>query len=319
MKKLGIGIDLGGTKILGVLTNENGKVLKSIKEGTGNTNEGERIISTIVAIIEKLKEGFKVKSVGIGCAGFIDYTNGVVHESPNIKFLKNFPLGKTIYEKIKIPVFVDNDVKAGCVAEIYLGGGKNTKNFVYVTLGTGIGGCIVHDGKIVRGANNMAGEVGHITIDEFGPLCGCGKRGCVEALASGLFIKNYFIHGVKRGIKTSVVEEIEDIDKIDVPLIAKHARKGDLLSLKVLRTAAKNIGLMLSIIINILNPEKIIIGGGLLNAIDIVFEEMIETARLHSLKIPFESVKIEKSSVGEEGVAIGSSIMGILRSEGMSI
>jgi len=141
----------------------------------------------------------------------------------------------------------------------------------------------------------------------------------VEALASGLFIKNYFIHGVKRGIETSVVEEIEDIDKIDVPLIAKHARKGDLLSLKVLRTSAKNIGLMLSIIINILNPEKIIIGGGLLNAIDIVFEEMIETARLHSLKIPFESVKIEKSSVGEEGVAIGSSIMGILRSKGMSI
>ena len=313
----GIGIDLGGTKILGVLTDENGKVLKSIKEETGNTNEGGRIISNIISIIEKLKEGFKVKSVGIGCAGFIDYINGVVHESPNIKFLKNFPLGKTIYEKIKIPVFVDNDVKAGGVAEMYLGSGKNHKNFVYITLGTGIGGCIVYNGKILRGANNMAGEIGHITIDEFGPLCGCGKRGCVEALASGIFIKNYFIHGVKRRIKTSVIEEVKDISEIDVLLITKHARKKDPFSLEVLRISAKNVGLMLSIIINILNPEKIIIGGGLVKALDIVFEEMIETVRLHSLKIPFENVKIEKSSMGEIGVAAGASIVGILRSKGV--
>jgi len=313
----GIGIDLGGTKILGVLTDENGKVLKSIKEETGNTNEGGRIISNIVAIIEKLKESFEVKSVGIGCAGFIDYINGVVHESPNINFLKNFPLGKTIYEKIKIPVFVDNDVKAGGVAEMYLGSGKNHKNFVYITLGTGIGGCIVYNGKILRGANNMAGEIGHITIDEFGPLCGCGKRGCVEALASGIFIKNYFIHGVKRGIKTSVMEGVKDISEIDVPLITKHARKKDPFSLNVLRISAKNVGLMLSIIINILNPEKIIIGGGLVKALDIVFPEMVETVRLHSLKIPFESVKIEKSSMGETGVAVGASIMGILRSKGV--
>lgn len=311
----GIGIDLGGTKIVGVLTDEKGKILKSLREKTGDTGEGKRIISTIVSMIEKLGEGIDIPSVGVGCAGFVDHIKGIVHKSPNIEFLKEFPLKEAVEKRIKIPVFVDNDVKAGAVGEMTVGGGRGIKNFVFITLGTGIGGCIVVNGKILRGKDNMAGEIGHITIDEFGPICGCGKRGCLEALASGTFVKKYFIHGVKMGIKTGVLDEVKKLEVINAPLITKHAKMGDPLSLKVIRTSIKNISLALSILINTLNPEKIIIGGGLLNAIDPFFDELVENVRLNSLKIPFESTAIEKSKMAELGISVGASLMGILRSK----
>lgn len=320
MSEYGIGIDIGGTKILFNLINEEGRVYKKGYVKTGNTDEGDRIIEDIVKMINSIKEGFDVKSIGIGCAGFVDYEKGVVKKSPNINFLVDFPLKEVIEKEVNITTFIDNDVKMGAIGELFFGEGKDSPFFVFLTLGTGIGGAIVYEGKLIRGINNLAGEIGHLTIDKEGIPCGCEKKGCFEKLSSGGSIRDYVLYGIKMGRKSKILDLVKnDIQKIDTPLILDLAFENDPLCVEAVLNSIYYVGLVVSYLINIFNPHKIIIGGGLTKGLGYFFNKIIEYAQLFSLKIPFENVKIVKAKLEEEATSIGAGIYGLKRIKGVKI
>ncbi len=317
MNEFSVGIDIGGTKILMVLIDQNGRIYKKGLIRIGNTEEGDRIIEDIKRIFYELIEGYEIKSVGVGCAGFIDYKNGVVKKSPNIKFLVEFPLKRVLENSLQSPVFIDNDVKMGAIGELLFGEGKDSNFFIFITLGTGIGGAIVHNGKILRGVDNLAGEIGHITINKEGPLCGCGKRGCLEKFSSGIAIRDYVLNKIREGRKSKIFEKVNfDLDKIDTPLIIDSAFEGDSLCIEAIKIATENIGLATSYLINILNPQKIIFGGGLTYGLGYFFEDIIKYSSIYSLKIPFERVKILKSKLKEDATSIGAGIYSIKKLRG---
>ncbi|MGQ9844813.1 MAG: ROK family protein [Caldisericia bacterium] len=309
MSDFSIGIDIGGTKILFNLIDEDGKVYKKGFLKTFGTNQEDRIIEDIIKMINSIKEGFDVKSIGIGCAGFIDYKKGVVIKSPNIDFLVNYPLKSVIEEKINIPTFVDNDVKMGAIGEMFFGEGRDSPFFIFLTLGTGIGGAIVYQKKLIRGINNLAGEIGHLTIDKEGIYCGCGKRGCFEKLSSGGSIKDYVIQGIKMGRKTKILEKVNyDLNKIDTVAIMDLAFEKDELCVEAVLNSLEYVGLVVSYLINIFNPDKIILGGGLTKGLGYFFNKIIDFAMLFSLKIPFENVKIVRAGLEDEANSIGAGI-----------
>jgi glucokinase len=314
MKEKLIGIDLGGTKINGALLKSDGEIVTKVRLQTGNTEKGEEIVEKMLSIINQLKESNSVKAIGIGSAGFIDNKKGIVKASPNIKFFKNFNLAETIKLSTNIETFVDNDVKAGAVAELLIGEGKDVNDFVFITLGTGIGGAIVINKHLVRGADNLAGEIGHITFDENGYLCGCGKRGCLETIASGPAIKRAMLEAMKNGRKTMVLDLVQnDISEIDVPNISEAALLGDKLSIEVLSKAAHYIGLELSYLTNTLNPEKIIIAGGLINGLEPVKKVIYDSFDKFTLEIPKHRVKIIVSTLGMDSVSIGAGLYALKR------
>ncbi|NCQ52966.1 MAG: ROK family protein, partial [Caldiserica bacterium] len=256
----------------------------------------------------------KVSSIGIGSAGFVDYKRGIVLSSPNIKFLNEFPLAEEIKKLINIETFIDNDVKMGAFAELYVGEGRNVNDFVFITFGTGIGGAIVINKKIVRGFDNLAGEIGHLTLVENGYLCGCGKRGHFETLSSGPAIRRYFLEQVSFGRKTKVLESVNgDLSLIDVPLISEFAENGDELSIESLNYAMHYIALVVSYVIDLLNPEKIILGGGLLEGLEPVYQNLLDEINEYALDIPLKSVDIVKSSLGENAISIGAGIFGLMK------
>jgi|YelNatPaOPRAMG01_1025707.scaffolds.fasta_scaffold04294_6 glucokinase len=317
MGDFGIGIDIGGTKILFNLIDEYGRVFKKGFVKTGDTNEGDRIIEDIIKMINSIKEGFDVKSIGIGCAGFIDYEKGIVIKSPNINFLVDYPLKNVIERNIQIQTYIDNDVKMGAIGEMFFGEGVNSPFFIFLTLGTGIGGAIVYKNKLIRGMDNLAGEIGHLTLDKEGLYCGCGKRGCFEKLSSGGSIKDYVIQGIKMGRKTKILDRVQnDIQKIDTIVIMDLAFENDELCVEAVLNSLHYVGLVVSYLINIFNPDKIIIGGGLTKGLGYFFNKIIDFAMLYSLKIPFERVKIVKASLEEEATSIGAGIYGLKKLKG---
>jgi glucokinase len=312
--KFGIGIDLGGTKILGTLVDISGNIFGKVKFGIGDTNDSNSVMKKIAKIVENFKSTQKVSSIGIGSAGFVDYKRGIVLSSPNIKFLNEFPLAEEIKKLTNIETFIDNDVKMGAFAELYVGEGRNVNDFVFITFGTGIGGAIVINKKIVRGFDNLAGEIGHLTLVENGYLCGCGKRGHFETLSSGPAIMRYFLEQVSFGRKTKVLESVNgDLSLIDVPLISEFAENGDELSIESLNYAMHYIALVVSYVIDLLNPEKIILGGGLLEGLEPVYQNLLDEINEYALDIPLKSVDIVKSSLGENAISIGAGIFGLMK------
>lgn len=304
-----IGIDLGGTKILGVRINEKLEVLDKERILTGDSaSSSEAVFDKVIYVINRLNNG-KVRNVGIGVAGFIDNDLGIVHGSPNIPALREVNLKAFLQDKTDFNVYVDNDAKCGALAELFVGSCKNIKDFLFITFGTGIGSAIVSNGRIVRGKDNLAGEIGHITLDPNGPLCSCGKRGCFEAFASGPSIREIYLDHLKGNNDSFLLNYVNnDVNSIDTPLIFALMDK-DEISRNTLDFVADKIGIGLSIAVNLLNPEVVVIGGGLAEPLKGIWDNVKKSFFRNTLEITAKSVKFEFSSLENDGVAIGSAIL----------
>lgn len=303
-----IGIDLGGTKILGVLLNSKLEVIRKERISSYNSESLDEILNNIYSLIRKLRTE-NVKKIGFGVAGFVDYKGGIIHSSPNIPALEEVNLKEIVSKQTGLQVSVDNDAKAGAAAELFLGEGKYSKDFLFITFGTGIGSAIVVNGKLVRGKNNLAGEIGHITLDPNGPLCSCGKKGCFEALAAGPAIRRYYIEHVKNYHDLPVLKLVNyDIEKIDTPLIFQNL-SSDPLAKETISKIADYIGIGLSIVVNLLNPERVIISGGLATPLKDIFHLVMESFSRNALPIHQKNVEFRFSSLGNESVAIGSALL----------
>lgn len=262
------GIDIGGTSIKGILSDKNGKVL-SFREIPTPQKKAD-FDQAIAQLVENLATSASVskidiEAIGIGSAGQMDRTKGVILTSPNIPALKNHPLAKNIEKITGVRVFLENDATAALVGAWWKGNGNKFRNWVMVTLGTGVGGGAIIDNKIFTGVSGNSMEIGHMTIDYNGRPCSCGNKGCLERYASATaLIETVQLH-LAEYKESSLHQRIEDAP-LTAQMIHEEAQKKDPLALFAMNEIATYLGIGLANVVNILNPEAIILGGGLSEA-----------------------------------------------------
>jgi glucokinase len=279
MTALAVGVDLGGTKISAGLVDDAGKIHER-NELPSDIDDAAGVIAQIAELVSRLSvEG--VTGVGIGAAGIVDHATGHYFYGPNTG-LRDFDLAKLASEAVRLPVQIDNDANCAAWAEHRFGVGRGCSNFICVTLGTGIGGGFVVAGKPYRGAHGGAAEIGHMLIEPDGPLCGCGRHGCWEQLASGLALERMALEGINAH-DDSLLTEHYHAGRIRGPAITKAAREGDAFARQLCDTLARWIGLGLGSLVNILEPERIAIAGGVVRDWDL-FAPGAETAMLEQME-----------------------------------
>ncbi len=261
-----IGMDLGGTKIAAGLC-RGGEILKKVVVPTHAAKGFDAVIEAMAGAAREVMgdtDPAQVAGVGIGAAGQIDPRTGAVLYAPNLRWT-NAPLGGSLSAALGLPVRVTNDVRAATIAEWKFGAGKGLDNFVNIFLGTGIGSGIVLNGQLCQGATNSAGEIGHICLDPEGPVCGCGHHGCFEAFSSGRGIENEVKRRLQKGARSLIRDEVgDDLDKVTGHLVGKAAREGDAVALAALAQAGRYLGLALANVHTLLNPDRILLGGGVM-------------------------------------------------------
>ena len=314
MKQLFVGVDLGGTKIYTAIANKAGEILNEIVVKTEAEKGHEQIVDKIKMSISHVLEGIDkadVKAIGIGSPGPLDIKNGLIAEPPNLPF-KNYNIVKELKEEFDLPVYLDNDANAATLAEFMFGAGFGTENMVYVTASTGVGGGAILNGKIYRGSTANALEVGHTTINVTGKRCGCGNRGCVEALSSGTAIKNAAVEAVKSNIKTS----LKDYDEVTAKEVFDEAEKGDRVANEILDEALSYLGAAVSNYANIFDPDMIVIGGGITNGGKIVFDKIREEMEKRCLGPVLKHCKVEKAKLEGQAGVLGAVALAMIESKG---
>ncbi|MBU0700808.1 ROK family protein [bacterium] len=311
-QKLVIGIDIGGTKIDAGIIDSSGKILKKTRIYT-KAHEGlDAVVQRIYDAIELVAADSKasIRGIGIGAPGQVDVKNGIVIFAPNMGW-KDVELRRLIHERYKLPVEIENDANCGALAEAKFGAGSGANSLIWITVGTGIGGGIIISGKLMQGAGFAGGEIGHMTIKEKGPVCGCGNKGCLEALAAGPAIIHQIRDKIIAGTQTSILKIVDDdLNKITVEIAAKAADMGDNLSHKELNRAGKYLGIGVANLANILNPEVIILGGGVMEVAGHHLLKIIKnTVQNRALSQARANLRIELARLGNDAGLIGASLL----------
>lgn len=294
-----IGIDIGGTNIKAGLLKDSKLILTRAMPTARGIKKG-RLIQAILGIIDKLliSAGIntsRIMGIGVGMPGPINSKRGIVRYLPNIKGWHNVHLRKILRAKLKIPVFLDNDANLMLLAEGKIGSAKNLKNVIGLTLGTGVGGGILIDGRLYRGSSFVAGEAGHIPINEKGPLCNCKGEACLERYIGNKYIIEKARQSFGKGIS---LEELSGL-----------ARKGNPRAIKIWKDAAVKLGIALSGLVNFFNPEAVVIGGGVANAGEIFFKAVRETVKKRAMADSSKAVKILKAKTANNAGILGAAIL----------
>lgn len=312
MKKYSVGIDLGGTKILiALVERESGKVVDFVKKKTKKDKGPKNITSKMIEGVEELLHGrdiSQISSIGAGSAGQIDRKNGTVISAVNLDCY-DLNIKKILEDKFNLPVFLGNDVEVSALGERKFGAGKGCNDFVCIFVGTGVGSAIIKDGKYISGATGTAGEIGHMIVDLNGRQCACGAHGCLEAYASRSAIEHRIEGALKKGRKSCILEYLETGKSITSSMIQKSIEREDELVLQYVTEASEYLSGGIASIINFINPELIILGGGLIEAVDYFYEKTVKKARAKSLPIPAEKVQFKKAQLGDFSGVIGAAFL----------
>lgn len=310
-----VGIDLGGTKILaGVIGPEN-QILGRAKRPTPAAEGGDAILKAMVEAIDEAlatagMDREDVAAAAVGSPGPLDSETGVILFSSNLN-VKDFPLGPLLATALQRPVLLQNDVRVGGYGEYRLGAGRGYKNVFTAFVGTGIGGCLVLNGSMVTGSTGNAGEVGHIIVKAGGPRCGCGRRGCLEALASRTAITRRITKAIRQGVPTSLADKIlKKGGKLKSGDLAEAVAQGDNVATREVRRAALFLGLGLGSVANLFGPEIIIVGGGVAEALGDPWVEQVRIAtREQALIDPEGKIKIERGALGDDAGMLGAGLL----------
>ena len=307
-----IGIDVGGTNVKIALVDENGNIAYSNTVPTHAEMGLNYTIENIKQAIRDLITESRVENlegIGFDFPGQIDYKNGIVKLAPNIPGWVDIPIAKIIEEEFHVPVKIDNDVHCAALGELKYGAGQGCENFICMTVGTGIGSGIVLDGKLIRGATNVAGELGHIKlVMHEGELCGCGDYGCLEAYASGPSIVKMAQDYIMAG-KSTKYKEMAAGGEITPYIVSEAAKQGDPVAQRIFTKTGEYIGFGLVSVINLLNPEKVIIGGGVAGAGDILFDPIRKVIKERAMKVAGSAVEIVPAKLGNNAGVIGASLL----------
>ncbi|MBP3967112.1 MULTISPECIES: ROK family glucokinase [Paenibacillus] len=307
-EKIVVGVDIGGTTIKVGICSMEGALLHTY-EGATEVEKGSDAVCSNIAdyaklIVEQSPYSWEqVEGVGIGIAGFLDIPNGIVKQSVNL-FFDHVPLKAILEEKLGKKVLVNNDANVAALGEAWAGAGRNISDCVCYTLGTGVGGGVIINGKIVEGFAGMAGELGHIPIvpDLEAIQCGCGRMGCLETVSSATGIIRMAKDAVERGDRTSLsfVPNIMAKDVVDA------AKAGDEVAARIVARAAHYLGKSMATVAVVLNPQRFIIGGGVSKAGEFLFEQIREAFKKSAPEMAQEGVEIVPAILGNDAGVVGA-------------
>ena len=301
-----LGVDIGGTDVKLGIVSASGEVLERGKIET-RAAEGPPAVAFRVAewLRGRSPERASVSAAGVGCAGLIDGRRGWLYTSPNLPGWTGIPLGPIFEEALGRPALIENDANCAAYGEHRRGAGAGTTNFIALTLGTGVGGGIIVDGELYRGTAGFAGEIGHHVIQLDGPPCGCGKRGCLEALIkAGSIVDRARAMARSRG-----VERPDWNERLTVEAIHRAAVEGDDLAVRVLAETGRFLGVGLSNVIHIFDPDAIAIGGGVAGAGDFILEPARATVRDSYMDAAMSHVRIVPAQLGNSASFIGAALL----------
>ena len=308
-----IGVDLGTLHTTIAITDLLGRIETRNEYPTDCKQSKDKIIEKLKTAIHKIikDSGIKRKKiVGIGIAapGLVD-KKGTMLITPNFGW-RDTPLREILKKKFHIPVFVDNNVNAMALAESEFGEGQGVKNFVFINVGMGIGSGVVINGELFHGESNCTGEIGHTTVDYNGPKCSCGNKGCLEVMASGPAIAKRAIKAVKEGEKSLISKVANyDFNQISAEVVSKAANQGDKLGRHIMEETGEYLGTGVANIINLFNPELVIVGGGVTQAGDLIFKPLKRIAQKRAFSVSAEVAKILPVSLGKDCTVIGAAAL----------
>ena len=306
-----IGVDIGGTKTLGLALTGSGEII--VQETRPTPQNSDQIVECVATLFHSLANQlrtYRVSALGIGVAGLVD-KNGQLHRAPNLADADGLKLQRSIEPLIDVPVYVDNDANCAARAELIRGAARNVEQALLVTLGTGIGGAVISDGKVARGAEGMAGEPGHMLVDPNGPICACGMQGCWESYASGTGLVNLATQAVSAGRLSAIVEDVGgEVEKITGEHVTAAARKGDEEAIRVIDAYSWWVAVGLANCAALIDPEIIILGGGLIEEWELwgprvrtAFDQLLIGASQRA------TVRIEPAAAGELAGALGAALL----------
>jgi glucokinase len=309
-----LAIDLGGTKIMAALISHQGQVMAKEYHLTLAGDGPQSVINRILSAIDHLLrvgniDLSQLHSISIAAAGAIDFDHGLVTSSPNLPAWHNVPLRDMVNRKYKVRTFLINDASAGALGEHHFGAGRGVNNLVYLTVGTGIGGGIIINGRLYSGPSGSAGEIGHMTIDVNGLRCSCGNIGCLEMLASGTAIAREAIRRISQGEGSSMTQMAGGkIENITAEKICVAARGGDGLASEVISKAATYLGVGMVNLVNIFNPEMIIVGGGVAQMGDLLLEPARRLVKERAFQLSAQAVRIVPAQLGDNAGVLGAAV-----------
>jgi len=309
-----LAIDLGGSKIITAIISHKGEMIAREYCSTPADEGPESVINRILSAVDHLLSLRNISlsqlnSISIAAAGVIDMEKGIITASPSLPGWYDIPLRGIVEEKYKVKTFLINDANAAILGEHRFGAGKGANNLIYITVSTGIGGGIIIDGRLYFGSSGGAGEIGHTTVDVNGPRCNCGNIGCLEVLASGTAVAREAIRRTSHGEKSSLTEMVEGkTGNITAEKVSLAAQDGDPLALEVISKAASYLGAGMVNLVNIFNPEIIIIGGGMAKIGDLLLDPIRQVVKERAFRLPAQAVRIVPAQLGDDAGVFGAAI-----------
>lgn len=306
-----VAVDLGGTKILTAVVSDHGEILAQHRADTPQTGVGP-VLDVITATVRAALRDARVPAgeivgVGVGAPGPLNPDSGIVFDAPNLSGWRDVPLKQSLEARLSLPVFVEHDATAAALGEWWRGAGRGVHDLIYLTVGTGIGGGIIIGDRLVHGVTGTAGEVGHMTIDVNGPPCPCGRStGCLEALAAGPAIARMAREAIAAGKRTAVLAMAGgNPEEIGAGHVEEAAQQGDAVAAEIFNRAATFLGVGVANLLNLLNPARVIIGGGVSKAGDLLFEPVRRVARQRAFERPGRDAAIVAAALGDDAGPVG--------------
>ena len=312
MARVVIGVDLGGTNLRTAILSPDGNILDRHKEATHAADGWENVVARLIENIKRhhksaIQQGFDVVAVGVGAPGVIQADKGIVVKSPNFPDWNNLPLKDQLEKTLGIPVFLENDANAAALGEQWRGAGQGIRSMILLTLGTGVGGGIILDNKIWHGADGMAGEIGHMTLIPDGRPCTCGNIGCLEMYSSARGIVQSFREAL--GETTGGVPD--QLRQISSEQVYEAAGAGNEIALQVMKDMGRMLGIGIASLINIFNPERIVVGGGVKDAWPLFIGATREEIMKRAFAVPAKRTEIVPSQLGDDAGMVGAAAVAL--------
>ncbi len=306
-------MDVGGTKIAAGIVTPGGEILDEVRYPTPHSPES--LVENIARAVEEVRDGLEVGGACLAVPGLIFAQKSTVVCSPNLRAIEGIPLKEALGPKIGLPLTIENDANAAAWGEFRFGAGSEVDHLVFVTLGTGIGGGVITHGVLLRGAQGSGGELGHVTVQATGPRCACGNRGCLEALASGTAIGRR-AREVASERPDSALGRLGAKRKVVGEDVTELARNGDELALSVLEEAGRWLGIGLAGFVNVFNPEMVVVGGGAMEAGELILKSARQEVYLRARPPSRDLVEVKEATLGPESGVLGAAALALDPSSG---
>lgn len=302
-----IGIDLGATNIKAGLVDQGGQIVKELRRETRAAEGVDAVVAAICEVGRALRSIGTPSCMGVGLPGLVDPESGVVRIPPNLPGWEEVPLKQLLHDTFRTPVFVANDVNMVTYGEWRFGAGKGIDDLLVVTLGSGVGGGMVVGGRLYLGAHGLAGEIGHTTVEPSGPRCNCGNYGCLETFVGAEYVKAKAITLINKGVKSQIRQLVAgDLNSITPEVISRAAAKADDLAHKILMEMGTYLGIALANAISLLDPRRVVIGGGIAKAGQPLFHPLRETIRERLYSYRYTKVEVVPAQLGDSAGVIGA-------------